>query len=131
MLNELRAQRHKTQASLAAHVDEVRALQHEAAKAEVASRELTCEHQHELRTCRHAASSPSGHHDPQRHSDMNANYQADNDNTLDTQASGLGHAPMLITELISFTFPALVNPLPTILIQLPSIDGSPLLHTLV
>ncbi|KAF8548614.1 hypothetical protein OG21DRAFT_1560880 [Imleria badia] len=85
-LNELRSQLHETQASLATHVDKVRALEdmlaeHEAIKQEVASlRELMDERKRELEISRHAAGPPSGHHDPQRHGDMrNASYQADDD----------------------------------------------------
>ena len=85
MLNELRSQLHETQASLATHVDKVRALEdmlaeHEAIKAEVASlRELMDERKRELEISRHAAGSPSGHHDA-HHDDMrNGSYQADDD----------------------------------------------------
>lgn len=86
MLNELRTELHETQASLASHVDKVRALEdmlaeHEAIKAEVASlRELMDERKRELEMSRHAAGSPSGHHDAQHHGDMrNGSYQADDD----------------------------------------------------
>ena len=86
MLNELRTQLHETQASLATHVDKVRALEdmfaeHEAIKAEVASlRELMDERKRELEMSRRAAGSPSGHHDAQHHDDMrNDSYQADDD----------------------------------------------------
>lgn len=85
MLNELRTQLHETQASLASHVDKVRALEdmlseHEAIKSEVASlRELMDERKRDLEMSRHAAGSPSGHHDAQ-HDDMrNGSYQADDD----------------------------------------------------
>ena len=86
VLNELRSQLHETQASLATHVDKVRALadmlaEHEAIKAEVASlRELMDERKRELEISRHAAGSPSGHHDAQHHDDMrNSSYEADDD----------------------------------------------------
>ncbi|KAI9461341.1 hypothetical protein HD554DRAFT_2028256 [Boletus coccyginus] len=86
VLNELRTQLHETQASLATHVDKVRALddllaEHEAIKAEVASlRELMNERKRELEISRHAAGSPSGPHDTQHHNDMrNGSYQADDD----------------------------------------------------
>ncbi|KAF8137168.1 hypothetical protein EV363DRAFT_1253657 [Boletus edulis] len=85
-LNEFRTQLHETQASLATHVDKVRALEdmlaeHEAIKVEVASlRELMDEHKRELEHSRHAAGSPSGDHDDQHHGDMrNGGYQADDD----------------------------------------------------
>jgi hypothetical protein len=85
-LNELRTQLHETQASLATHVDKVRALEdvlaeHEAIKAEVASlRELMDEHKRESEIFRHAAGSPSGHHDAQLHADMrNGTYPDDDD----------------------------------------------------
>ncbi|KAH0835052.1 hypothetical protein J3R83DRAFT_10790 [Lanmaoa asiatica] len=86
VLNELRTQLHETQASLASHVDKVRALEdmlaeHETIKSEVASlRELMDERKRELDISRRAAGSPSGHHDAQHHGDMrSSSYQADDD----------------------------------------------------
>ncbi|KAF9218840.1 hypothetical protein BS17DRAFT_790524 [Gyrodon lividus] len=85
-LNELRTQLHETQASLASHVDKVRALEdmlaeHEAIKAEVASlRELMDERKRELETSRHAAGSSSRHHDGQHRDDLRSSrYQDDDD----------------------------------------------------
>ena len=86
MLNELRTQLHETQASLASHVDKVRALEdmlaeHEVIKSEVASlRELMDERKRELEVSRRTAGSPSGHHGVQHHDDLrNGGYRADDD----------------------------------------------------
>ncbi|KAG9311491.1 hypothetical protein JVU11DRAFT_7687 [Chiua virens] len=85
ILNELRSQLHETQASLATHVDKVRALEdmlaeHEAIKAEVASlRGVMDERKRELDMSRRVAGSPSGR-GTQHHDDMrNGDYQADDD----------------------------------------------------
>jgi hypothetical protein len=84
-LNELRSQLHETQASLASHVDKVRALEdmlaeHEAMKTEVAClRELMDERKRELETSRHAAGSPSRHHDGQHHDLRSSRYEDDDD----------------------------------------------------
>lgn len=84
MLNELRSQLHDTQASLATHVDKVRALEdmlaeHEAIKADVASlRDLIDERKRELEVSRRSTSSPSAHHD-QHHGDLRNGYRADDD----------------------------------------------------
>ncbi|KIJ11103.1 hypothetical protein PAXINDRAFT_138122 [Paxillus involutus ATCC 200175] len=85
-LNELRSQLHETQASLASHVDKVRALEdmlaeHEAIKAEVASlRDFMDERKRELDSSSHAAGSPSRHHDGQLLNDLRrSRYQDDDD----------------------------------------------------
>ncbi|KIK89944.1 hypothetical protein PAXRUDRAFT_831735 [Paxillus rubicundulus Ve08.2h10] len=85
-LNELRSQLHETQASLASHVDKVRALEdmlaeHEAIKAEVASlRNLMDERKRELDPSCHAPGSPSRHHDGQHLNNLRrSRYQDDDD----------------------------------------------------
>ncbi|KAF9240397.1 hypothetical protein BU15DRAFT_73990 [Melanogaster broomeanus] len=84
-LNELRSQLHETQASLASHVDKVRALEdmlaeHEAMKVEVASlRDLMDERKRDLETSRHAAGSSSNHRDVQHHDLRSSRYDDDDD----------------------------------------------------
>ncbi|KAL4073464.1 hypothetical protein J3A83DRAFT_4228791 [Scleroderma citrinum] len=84
-LNDLRNQLHETQASLASHVDKVRALEdmlaeHEAIKSEVTTlRELMDERKREFELLRHEGSL-SSRHDSEHHSDLrDERYQGDDD----------------------------------------------------
>ncbi|KAH7882857.1 hypothetical protein F5I97DRAFT_1930483 [Phlebopus sp. FC_14] len=85
-LNELRTQLHETQASLASHVDKVRALEdmlaeHEAIKSEVASlREFMSERKRELEMSRHGATSPSRDRNNENPDEMRRHdYQGEDD----------------------------------------------------
>ncbi|KAG6329928.1 hypothetical protein ID866_9162 [Astraeus odoratus] len=85
-LSELRDQLHETQASLASHVDKVRALEdmlseHEAIKSEIATlRELMDERKREFELLRHDDTSLSSRHRENGHHDeLRGRYQGDDD----------------------------------------------------
>lgn len=86
-INDLRNQLHETQASLASHVDKVRALEdmlaeHEAIKSEITTlRELMDERKREFELLRHEGGSLSSrHHDSEHHDELQGGrYQGDDD----------------------------------------------------
>ncbi|KAI6132396.1 hypothetical protein EV401DRAFT_1917556 [Pisolithus croceorrhizus] len=88
-LNELRSQLHETQASLASHVDKVRALEdmlaeHEAIKSDIATlRELMDERKREFELLRHEGVSLSPAHRANEHHDelRSGRYRGEDDDT--------------------------------------------------
>ncbi|KAI6021229.1 hypothetical protein EDC04DRAFT_2901297 [Pisolithus marmoratus] len=86
-LSELRSQLHETQASLASHVDKVRALEdmlaeHEAIKSEIATlRELMDERKREFELIRHEGASLSSAHRANDDQLRNGRYRSEDDDT--------------------------------------------------